>query len=336
VSLSLPIDVIVPVYNGAGYLRDSLGSIAAQTCGVHEVIVVDDGSTDDTATVARSLGARVVTQHNAGVAVARNTGIRASRAPFLALLDVDDRWHPEHLEAHWRAHEVCPDVSIVSSDYAFWTGDAVTGSVLATQTQLAAASRVRVSPEAYVVSSKDMVAALGVRNFVLPSTILVDRQLFDRDAIYFRPRVELAEADDTFIGEDYEWLMRALRVTGIAFVDRVLVDYRQSGNTLSARRGRIRYGDVVLGRMIAQSPSQYADGAAEAMARHRPLALRESALRHFKSGEFALAAARLREFAQARAQPQRALATIAARLLEVGTMRPLLLPLTRLRRPRFF
>jgi hypothetical protein len=165
--------------------------------------------------------------------------------------------------------------------------------------------------------------------------MLLDRRLFDRDEVFFRPRSELLETDDTFIGEDYEWLLRALRVTSVALVDRVLVDYRQSDNTLSARRGRIRYGDVALGRMIAASPSQYAAGAAEAFARQRPLALRESALRHVKSGEFTIAAARLRELAQTQSQPLRAFAKLAAVALEPAWMRPLLLPISRLRRPRF-
>ncbi len=331
---SLPIDVVVPAYNGADYLHESLSSIAAQTRAPSEVIVVDDGSTDDTAAVARSLGARVVSQRNAGVAVARNTGIRASRAPFIALLDADDRWHPELLEAQWRAHEARPDVAIVATDYAYWTNGAVGGSVLAGQVHLSGLQRERISPEAYALSPAAMLAALAVRNFLLPSTLLLDRRLFDRDGLYFRPRADLAESDDTFIGEDYEWLLRALRVSGVTIVDRVLVDYRQSANTLSARRGRIRNGDVALGRMIAASPSQYVPGAAEAFARHRPLALRESALRHVKSQEFALAAARLREFAHTQSQPLRTLATLGAALLAPAWMQPLWRPISRLRRPR--
>jgi glycosyltransferase involved in cell wall biosynthesis len=335
VRLKVPIDVIVPAYNGAAYLRECLPSIAAQTCAVNDVIVVDDGSTDDTVAVARSLGARVVSQPNAGVAVARNAGIRASQAPFIALLDADDRWRPQHLEAQWRAHEARPDVAIVTTDYAYWTGETISGSVLAGQSSFRSARRERLSPEAYVISSEDMVAALAVRNFLLPSTLLVDRRLFDRDGVYFRPRAELVESDEIFIGEDYEWLLRALRVTSVALVDRVLVDYRQSPGTLSARRGRIRYGDVVLGRMIAASPAEYAPGAAEAFERTRALGLREAALRHVKSGEFGYAAARLHEFAQTQSQPLRTLATLGAKLLEPAWMRPLLVPISRLRRPRF-
>jgi glycosyltransferase involved in cell wall biosynthesis len=293
--LTLPVDVIVPTYNGAAYLRESLGSIAAQTCGVGEVIVVDDGSTDDSAALARSLGARVVSQRNAGVGAARNAGIRASRAPFVALLDADDRWHPELLEAQWRVHLARPDVAIIATDYARWTGGALTGSVLSEHPSFSRAQRDRVSSEAYVVSQEAMVAALAVRNFVLPSSLLLDRRLFDEDGVYYRSRAELPETEDTLVGEDYEWLMRALRFTSVAFVDRVLVDYRQWPGTLSARRGRIRNGDIALGRMIAADPSQYAAGAAEAFARARPLAQRDVTIRYLKSGEFVRAAASLRE-----------------------------------------
>ena len=331
---SLPIDVIVPTYNGANYLRESLGSVAAQTRVPSTVIVVDDGSTDDTVAVARSLGATVVSQPNRGIAEARNAGIRASRAPYLALLDADDRWHPERLEAQWRVVEARPDVALIASDYALWTGDRVSGSVLAGQRNFTAAPRTRLSAEAYLVSQEAMLEALAVRNFVLPSSMLLDRRIFDRDEVYYCPREHFAEGEDTYIGEDYEWILRALRVTPVAFVDRVLVDYRQSAGTLSARRGRIRYGDVVLGKLIATSPAHYVDGAGDAFARARPQALRESAIAHIKSGELSFAADRLRELAQCAPQPERGLAKIGAALMTPAWMQRALLPLTRLRPPR--
>jgi glycosyltransferase involved in cell wall biosynthesis len=94
------VSCVVPVYNGERYLREALDSIAAQTYRPIEIIVVDDGSTDGSATIAATYQApiRVHPQQNAGPAAARNRGIRDARGEYLAFLDADDVWHPEKLE----------------------------------------------------------------------------------------------------------------------------------------------------------------------------------------------------------------------------------------------
>jgi glycosyltransferase involved in cell wall biosynthesis len=94
------ISCIVPVYNGELYLADALDSILAQTYRPVEIIVVDDGSTDETSTVIRRYGERIrsIYQDNAGPAKARNKGIRESSGDLVAFLDADDLWHPEKLE----------------------------------------------------------------------------------------------------------------------------------------------------------------------------------------------------------------------------------------------
>jgi hypothetical protein len=93
--------VVIPCYNQAGYLSSALHSVQEQTFQGWEAIVVDDGSTDDTAgVVARFTDARIryVYQENRGLSAARNAGIRAARGEYLAFLDADDEWEPEFLE----------------------------------------------------------------------------------------------------------------------------------------------------------------------------------------------------------------------------------------------
>jgi len=93
------VSVIIPVHNGARYLRAALESVFAQTYRLFEVIVVDDGSTDDSGIIAQSFpDVRYIHQANQGVAAARNHGIEASRGEFLAFLDQDDLWTPEKLK----------------------------------------------------------------------------------------------------------------------------------------------------------------------------------------------------------------------------------------------
>lgn len=95
------VSVIVPAFNAAGHIGEALESVHAQTIGDWEVVVCDDGSSDDTAEVASSFDERVrVVRHerNQGLAAARNSAIERSRGSVLALLDADDVWLPGYLE----------------------------------------------------------------------------------------------------------------------------------------------------------------------------------------------------------------------------------------------
>jgi glycosyltransferase involved in cell wall biosynthesis len=93
------VSVIIPVYNGARFLRAALESVFAQTYRPLEVVVVDDGSIDDSADIAQSFpDVRYMHQTNQGVAAARNHAIEAARGEFFAFLDQDDLWTPEKLK----------------------------------------------------------------------------------------------------------------------------------------------------------------------------------------------------------------------------------------------
>jgi len=94
-STDLPISVIVPVCNGAGFLAEAIASVRAQDPPVAEIIVVDDGSTDESGDLAETLGSdiRVIRQdRNVGPAAARNCGITAAIGAIIGFLDVDDLW----------------------------------------------------------------------------------------------------------------------------------------------------------------------------------------------------------------------------------------------------
>ncbi|MBX3464651.1 MAG: glycosyltransferase family 2 protein [Planctomycetes bacterium] len=95
------VSVVIPTFNRARLLPRAIDSVLAQTLPAAEVIVVDDGSTDDTADVIAGYGDRVryLQQPNAGVSAARNKGIRAARHELIAFLDSDDYWRPGKLAA---------------------------------------------------------------------------------------------------------------------------------------------------------------------------------------------------------------------------------------------
>jgi glycosyltransferase involved in cell wall biosynthesis len=93
------VSVVIPAFNGAAYIGETIGSILAQTYRPLEVLVVDDGSTDCTAEIVQRFGepVRYLRQENAGTAAARNRAVAESRGEFIALLDQDDLWVPSKL-----------------------------------------------------------------------------------------------------------------------------------------------------------------------------------------------------------------------------------------------
>ncbi len=117
----LSISVVIPCFNAAAFLTETLQSALAQTLSPEEVIVVDDGSTDESARIAESFGAavRVIRQSNHGESVARNRGIDQARGAWIALLDADDRWEPNKLERQVEALEKAPPETVCCYTVAY-------------------------------------------------------------------------------------------------------------------------------------------------------------------------------------------------------------------------
>ena len=107
--------IVIPAYNVAQTIRETLDSALSQTCGDFEVVVVDDGSTDATPSILDSFDAprlRVVRQRNRGLAGARNTGVAAARGRLIGFLDGDDLWDPNKLAIHIAHLHQNPDVGV--------------------------------------------------------------------------------------------------------------------------------------------------------------------------------------------------------------------------------
>lgn len=109
------ISVIVPVFNGREFLADALRSILDQSLAADEIIVVNDGSTDNSSEVAMRFGplVRVVSQPHAGVGAARNAGVGSSTGSYLAFLDADDLMPPQRLERQAGALSMVPECELV-------------------------------------------------------------------------------------------------------------------------------------------------------------------------------------------------------------------------------
>jgi glycosyltransferase involved in cell wall biosynthesis len=120
------VSVIVPVFNGAATLAEAIASIRAQEVPV-EIIVVDDGSTDDTPRLLETLDVTAIRQDNRGPAAARNQGLLVARAPFVAFLDDDDVWLPHKLRDQLRLFGEHPEAAVVLGYTAFQSLDPATG-----------------------------------------------------------------------------------------------------------------------------------------------------------------------------------------------------------------
>lgn len=110
-----PISVVIPAYNVGPFLKETIGSVLNQTVLPSEIILVDDGSKDNTARVAKSFGEKVkyIHQENKGCSAARNSGIRAATCEFFAFLDGDDLWELNKLEIQLKTIQGNPDMDIL-------------------------------------------------------------------------------------------------------------------------------------------------------------------------------------------------------------------------------
>ena len=204
------VSVIIPSYNSARYLADAVDSVLSQSFRDLEVLVIDDGSTDDTATVARRYRrpVRYLRQENQGVAVARNRGIAESLGRYIAFLDADDTWLPAKLEAQLEALGKNPGYR------ACYTAFTVVSSQLA-PIQVSRSNR-----------RAGTLEDLLLRGNVIGSicTVLCERSL-----------LESAGGFDPSLSQCADWDMwtRLAVFTEFLYVDRPLVTYRQHTANMS-------------------------------------------------------------------------------------------------------
>ena len=156
------VSVVIPVYNGERFLRESLESVFAQTFHDYEIVCVDDGSTDGSCALLKQYGARlrIIQQANASQSAARNAGVEIAAGRFVAFLDQDDRWYPAKLAQQVAELIAKPDVAMVHCNYDRMDGDGrvlVAGAALAEQTSALASPLGRVLGEALVFPSAMMV-----------------------------------------------------------------------------------------------------------------------------------------------------------------------------------
>jgi glycosyltransferase involved in cell wall biosynthesis len=181
------IAVVIPVYNGAAYLAETIESVLGQSYAADDVLIVDDGSRDGSAQVVRGFGERVrlIEQSNAGVSAARNYGAGQVTAEWIHFLDQDDVWEPEHLASQVREIERWPEADVVYAGRRLLTEEPRTQSF-------------RLSEPVATPSAAEFPRAVLERNPYTPSSVCLRRSTF-LQAGGFDGRYDGAEDWDLFL-----------------------------------------------------------------------------------------------------------------------------------------
>ncbi len=112
--------VIIPLYNKAKFIEETLQSVLDQDFLDFEIIIIDDGSTDDSVEIVEQFSDCRITlfkQKNTGVSIARNNGITAAKGTYMALIDADDYWYSNHLTALINQIHQFPDAGLYCNNY---------------------------------------------------------------------------------------------------------------------------------------------------------------------------------------------------------------------------
>ncbi len=205
------VSVIIPTYNHARYVGEAIQSALAQDYDDLEIIVIDDGSTDNTRQVVAQFDHRVryIWQENKGLSGARNTGIHAARGDYIALLDADDCWLPAFLSSVVARLEADNGLGAVHSGFYFVDGQ---GKPL---------PQIEVS----TVPDDQMYDRLLDGEFFVPAAVLVRRKCFERVGLF----------DETLrASEDWDMWLRVAREFRFGGISQPLLHYRIHGNNMSA------------------------------------------------------------------------------------------------------
>lgn len=229
--------VVMPAFNAAATISIAVQSVRGQTFNNWQLLIIDDGSTDATADIARAYCRQdprisLLRGEHQGVSCARNLGIRESRGDVIAFLDADDAWHPDKLARHLQHLTQRPDVGVsysqaeILDQHGRHTGQFSRGRICGLRAE-------------HLLYSNPTTTT---------STLVVRRTVFDQ-AGFFNTRMSFAE--------DLEWLIRASVVSGFLLegLDLPLTLYRTNAQGLSSQLARMQQGwEALISEVNAYAP----------------------------------------------------------------------------------
>ncbi len=198
----MKISVIIPTYNREKFIEKAINSVLAQSVKPYEVIIIDDGSTDETFNLLKKYKNKIklLTQKNTGVSSARNLGIKVADGEWIALLDSDDIWLKHKLSTQIKYHKENPRIEISQTNEE-WIRD----------------GKVFKQPKKYIKKSGFIFSDLLTHSTISPSTTLIKKSIFD-DIGYFD--------ENLIVCEDYDlWLRIALKYEFGLIEDSLILKY---------------------------------------------------------------------------------------------------------------
>jgi glycosyltransferase involved in cell wall biosynthesis len=208
------VSVIIPAFNSEKYIAEAIESVLAQTYRGYEIIVVDDGSTDNTLQLLKQYDSRVkvLTKPNGGPASARNLAIKNSNGEYLAFLDSDDLWMKEKLEEQLAFLEKHPEVGLTFGEMLIF--------------EEKGGKRIIQSKVGYTRDPTFRQLLFG--NYIPNSTVVIRRKCVDKVGL-------LNESKELIAVEDHEYWMRIARSFPLAGIPNPLAYYRiRNGNIMGA------------------------------------------------------------------------------------------------------
>jgi glycosyltransferase involved in cell wall biosynthesis len=229
------VSVVIPTYNYAHFLGETIRSVLDQTFTEFELIIVDDGSTDNTREVVAGFkDPRIIYiyQENRGVSAAQNNGINASTGGYIAILGSDDLWLPRNLELKVKVLDSRPEVALVCSDAYYFDNE--TGATLHRLWE-GTPSHPGVDPRR--ASQRPLRELLAPGCFIMPQATLLRRRVFD----------EVGGFDESLrAGEDWDLFVRITRRFPVETIDIPLVRIRRHNCSLSGNYEKLYQLDVTV------------------------------------------------------------------------------------------
>lgn len=222
---TLSISIVVPLYNKQNAITSTIQSVLDQSVKDYEIVIVDDGSTDNSLEIVHSFDderIRVIHKENGGVSSARNTGIKAAKGDYVALLDADDVWDRDYLKEQLRMVADFPDCHMWGINYAETFGGEIVRDV---PTGL---------PKGFRGVVEDYYRIKGrISDLFCSSSVIIKKEAFDKVG-FFDERIRYAEDSDMWF--------RIIARFQVAFYDRYMVFYRfDAENRAQNQRRPLKY-----------------------------------------------------------------------------------------------
>ncbi len=195
--------VIIPLYNKEKYIKRTLDTVLNQTFTNYEIVIVDDGSEDNSCEIVKSISdprIRLISQKNGGPSRARNCAIREARGQYIAFLDADDIWLPEKLEKQHELHSRHPELAWSCCAYEYIGGYTKQNTVF----------------QSNVI--EDTIDAMANGLSIWTGTVVIKKDIFQNGQLFFDESISRSE--------DWElWLKMACLYPKVGYINKILASY---------------------------------------------------------------------------------------------------------------